>query len=266
VCLAVADEQTAGRGRDGRTWQAPAGGALLLSIGFRPTWIAPDRVWRLAAVVSMAMASAAEEVAGLAVGAIRLKWPNDLVVESSGEWLAVASPSTAEGSSSGLRSDARKLAGVLGETDGLGGPDPRAVIGIGLNTDWAPAAFPPELAGAMTSLGELSDGHANDHAALLDAFLPRLEAGIEALRAGRFDAAVWEDRQLTTGRDIELVAPDGAATTVRALGVDGATGALVVADRAATSGRRPVVVGEIRHVRLAAAGKAARTTPATAGV
>ena len=44
VCLAVADEQTAGRGREGRTWVAPAGGALLLSLGFRPTWLAPDQV------------------------------------------------------------------------------------------------------------------------------------------------------------------------------------------------------------------------------
>ena len=65
VCLAVADEQTSGRGREGRTWIAPAGGALLLSLGFRPTWLAPDRVWRLAASASLAMAEAAEHVAGL---------------------------------------------------------------------------------------------------------------------------------------------------------------------------------------------------------
>ena len=247
VCLAVADEQTAGRGRDGRTWIAPAGGALLLSLGFRPTWTAADRVWRLAAVVSLAMAGAAEEVAGLPVGSVRLKWPNDLVVE-------------------GAPDAVRKLAGVLGETDGLGGPDPRAIIGIGLNTDWAPASFPPELAGSMTSLRALSDGGETEHAALVDAFLPRLEAGVEALRAGRFDAAAWEDRQLTTGRDVELVAPDGAATTVRALGVDGTTGALIVADSTAASGRRQVVVGEIRHVRLPAAREATPTTPATAGV
>ena len=266
VCMAMADEQTAGRGRDGRTWVAPAGGALLLSLGFRPTWIAPDRVWRLAAVVSLAMAGAAEEIAGLPDGTVRLKWPNDLVAESSGEGLAVASPSSSEGSSSALRFDARKLAGVLGETDGLGGPDPRAIIGIGLNTDWAPAAFPPGLAGSMTSLRELSAGRGTDHAALLDAFLPRLEAGIEALRADRFDAAAWADRQLTTERDVELIAPDGAVTTVRALGVDGTTGALVVADGDAASGRRQVVVGEIRHVRLPAASQAASTTPATAGV
>ena len=50
VCLAIADEQTAGRGREGRAWVAPDGAALLLSLGFRPTWLEPERVWRLAAV------------------------------------------------------------------------------------------------------------------------------------------------------------------------------------------------------------------------
>ena len=73
VCLAVADEQTAGRGRAGRSWQAPPGAALLLSLGFRPGWLPPERVWRLPATVSLAMADAAEEAAGLPDGAIRLK-------------------------------------------------------------------------------------------------------------------------------------------------------------------------------------------------
>jgi BirA family biotin operon repressor/biotin-[acetyl-CoA-carboxylase] ligase len=270
VCLAVADEQTAGRGREGRAWVAPAGGALLLSLGFQPTWIAPDRVWRLAAVVSLAMAGAAEEVAGLPDGTIRLKWPNDLVVEqageSSGEWLAGGPPSTSGGPGADQRSGVRKLAGVLGETDGLGGPDPRAIIGIGLNTDWAAHAFPPELAGSMTSLREISQGGAIDHAALLDAFLSRLEVGIEALRADRFNESAWADRQLTTGREVELIAPDGAVTTVRALGVDDTTGALVVEDGGAVSGRRQVLVGEIRHVRLPAMAEAAAASPARAGV
>jgi BirA family biotin operon repressor/biotin-[acetyl-CoA-carboxylase] ligase len=257
VCLAVAGEQTAGRGREDRTWIAPAGGALLLSLGFRPTWIPPARVWRLAAVGSLAMAGAAEDIAGVPDGAIRLKWPNDLVVEPAG-----GVPPTASQGTAGVR----KLGGVLGETDGLGGPDPRAIIGIGLNTDWAAGAFPPELADSMTSLREISGGGGTDHAALLAAFLRRLEAGIEGLRADRFDAAAWAGRQLTTGREVELIAPDGAATTVRALGVDGTTGALIVEDGGATSGRRQVVVGEIRHVRLPAAGEAVRASPARAGV
>src|SRR5207344_2593285 len=66
VCLAVAGEQTAGRGREGRAWLAPHGAALLLSVGFRPTWLAPDSAWRLAAIVSLAMADAAEASVGLA--------------------------------------------------------------------------------------------------------------------------------------------------------------------------------------------------------
>jgi BirA family biotin operon repressor/biotin-[acetyl-CoA-carboxylase] ligase len=242
VCLAIADEQSAGRGRDGRSWEAPAGRALLLSLGFRPTWLAPDRVWRLAATVSLAMADAAEEAAGLPDRAVRLKWPNDLVAETSGTALPVV-PDVADG--------IRKLGGLLGETSGLGGDDPRAVIGLGVDTDWAPDDFPPDLVGTMTSLRALSSGRPIDHVALLDAFLGRLEARIEALRGGRFDVADWTDRQITTGRDVRIVAPDGAETVVRALGVDAGTGALVVEHDTGSTGERAIVVGEIRHVRLA---------------
>src|SRR5512141_2353883 len=141
VCLAVADEQTAGRGRAGRSWTAPTGRALLLSLGFRPGWLSPERTWRLAAITALAMADAAEEVAGLADGAIRLKWPNDLVVEDEGDPTAATPAGTV-----------RKLAGLLGETDGLGTADPRAAIGLGINADWPAAEFPADLADTMTSL------------------------------------------------------------------------------------------------------------------
>ena len=242
VCLAVADVQTAGRGREGRSWVAPAGAALLLSLGFRPTWLDPDRTWRLAATVSLAMADAAEEAAGLPDAAIRLKWPNDLVIETVDGAVPIA-PQVAD--------EVRKLAGVLGETDGLGGPDPRVVIGLGIDTDWPAATFPPDLAGSMTSLREASHGRPIDHAALLDGFLGRLEVRIEALRGGRFDVGDWTARQLTTGRDVELTGPEGRVDVVTSLGVDVASGGLVVADLAAPTGERVVVVGEIRRVRLA---------------
>jgi hypothetical protein len=81
VCLVVAAEQTAGRGRFDRTWVAPEGTALLLSLGFRPTYLAPDRLWRLSAAVALAMVDAAEDVAGLPLATLRLKWPNDIVVD-----------------------------------------------------------------------------------------------------------------------------------------------------------------------------------------
>jgi BirA family transcriptional regulator, biotin operon repressor / biotin---[acetyl-CoA-carboxylase] ligase len=233
VCLAIADEQTAGRGREGRRWMAPPGAALLLSLGFRPDWLAPDRAWRLVATTGLAMADAAEEVGGLADGAIRLKWPNDLVVE---------------GIDGG---GVRKLAGLLGETDGLGTDDPRVVVGLGINADWAAGDFPAELVGSMTSLREASGGRPTDRAALLDAFLGRLEVRIAALRDGRFDVADWSTRQLTTGRDVQVSGHDGSLETVRAVGVDPGSGALLVADPTAPGGERPVLVGEIVHVRLA---------------
>lgn len=237
VCLATADEQTAGRGREGRRWVAPRGAALLLSLGFRPTWLEPDRVWRLAALVSLAMTDAAEAVASLPAGTIRLKWPNDLVV--AGDAQDDVAPAV------------RKLAGVLGETDGLGTADPRAVVGIGIDTDWAPADFPPDLTGGMTSLRAIS-GRPIDGGALLAAFLERLEAAVADLRGDRFDGSAWADRQLTTGRLIRLEMAAGPED-VRAVGVDPSSGALIVDDGGLANerGRRHLLVGEVTRVRLA---------------
>jgi len=232
ICVAVADEQTAGRGRSGRTWTAPPGRGLLVSLGFRPTWLAPDRVWRLAAVVSLAMAEAAEEAAALPDGTVRLKWPNDLVIASDG-------------------SPVRKLGGVLGETDGLGTADPRVVVGIGLNADWAAADFPDELREMMTSLRALGGDRAIEADALLRGFLTGLEARVEALHGGRFDEAEWAERQVTTGRRVVVALPDGSTESLVATGVDGASGALRVRDGGDNAAERCIVVGEIVHVRLA---------------
>ena len=248
ICVAVANEQTAGRGRGGRTWSAPAGRGLLLSLGFRPTWLSPNRVWRLAATVSLAMADAAEEAAGLPVGSIRLKWPNDLVVavDAAGRGLDPLEVAAANGVAT-----IRKLGGVLGETDGLGTDDPRAVVGIGLNADWPAADFPPELLATMTSLRAAAGERPIDRFGLVDAFLARLEARVAALHGGDFDAAGWIDRQVTTGRRIDLLLPDGTTEIVVATGVDAVSGALRIADAAQPDEERSIVVGEIVHVRLA---------------
>ncbi len=280
VCVAVADEQTAGRGRLGRTWQAPPGAALLASIGFRPGWLPAARAWRLPAVVALAMCDAAEDAAGLPVGAIRLKWPNDLVVEVSGPNALLAGVPDAAAAAARLSAPLalRKLAGILGESDGLGSADPRVVVGIGINADWPATDFPAVLSGSMTSLREASVGRPIDADALLDGFLDRLEARVEALRAGYFDLAGWTERQATTGRLVTLegagdtapagdtaavddTSPTGEATrkaagqgdlrAVRALGVDAASGALVVEDDAAASGERLIHAGEVVRVRLA---------------
>jgi BirA family biotin operon repressor/biotin-[acetyl-CoA-carboxylase] ligase len=251
ICLALADEQRAGRGRNGRTWSAPSGAGLLLSLGFRPHWLDPDRVWRLAATVSLAMADAAEEVAGLPDRSVRLKWPNDLVIAIDDRGRALDPLAAAE---SPAGASVRKLAGVLGETGGLGTDDPRVVVGLGLNADWPAELFPPELAASMTSLREASGGRPIDLVLLLDAFTSRVETRMEALAGGRFDVADWVDRQVTTGREVQLVAPDGQVEVTRARGVDGASGALRIAAPTAADphAERSVLVGEVRHVRLGA--------------
>jgi BirA family biotin operon repressor/biotin-[acetyl-CoA-carboxylase] ligase len=208
---------------------------LLLSLGFRPSYLAPDRLWRLGASVALAMADAAEDLCSLRAGTIRLKWPNDLVVEEAGE--------------DGTEGVLRKLAGVLGETAGAGTTDPRAVIGIGINADWPRAEFPVELADAMTSLREVSGGRPVDRDALLEEFLARLEVRVLALRGGAFDVAAWHERQITTGRQVSLEGTGGTVRQALAVGVDGASGALLVQD--AEGGEREILAGEIVHVRLA---------------
>ncbi|HYK95759.1 MAG TPA: biotin--[acetyl-CoA-carboxylase] ligase [Candidatus Dormibacteraeota bacterium] len=234
VCVAVADAQSAGRGRSGRSWTAPRGASLLLSAGFRPTWLAPEHTWRLGAIVSLAMAAAAEEVVAVPAGTVRLKWPNDLVIDD-----ADAGP--------------RKLAGVLGETDGLGSPSPKAVIGIGVNVDWARGDFPGDLAPTMTSLSELANGRPTGRATLADAFLARLEPLVERLRAGGFDGGAWTERQLTNDRPIRLEWPDGSVEHVAAVSVDSDTGALFTRALDGSGPVRPILVGEIRHLRVAGA-------------
>jgi BirA family transcriptional regulator, biotin operon repressor / biotin---[acetyl-CoA-carboxylase] ligase len=243
VCLAVADEQTAGRGRAGRTWTSNPGSALTLSLGFRPSYLEPATLWRLPAVVALAMADAAEEQTGLPMGMLRLKWPNDIVVVTD--------------------TGVRKIAGILSESEGAGSDAVTAVVGIGVNTDWAARDFPADLAGSMTSLREASRGRPIDNGELLVAFLLHLEPRLLALRDGHFDVAGWHDRQVTTGRTVRIDMPDGTALETRAVGVDGLSGGLLVEDAAAPGGERELLVGEIVHVRFGSArrGKGRLTVP-----
>jgi BirA family biotin operon repressor/biotin-[acetyl-CoA-carboxylase] ligase len=118
--VVTADEQTEGRGRQGRSWTAPAGKALLYSAVVRPL---QERHMALPLAVPLAVCEAAERLQpGLRCG---LKWPNDVLVAG------------------------RKLAGVLIEARPQDG---WAVVGVGLNLAIAPEEFPPELRDTATSL------------------------------------------------------------------------------------------------------------------
>ena len=238
VCAAVADVQSKGRGRNGRSWAAPPGAGVLISVGFRPTWLEVGYAWRLGAIASLVMAEAAEIAAALRAGTLSLKWPNDHVAIDRGS------------------GSVRKLAGMLGETEALGTGDARAVIGMGINVDWTRDRFPAELADSMTSLTDLA-GRTVDREVVLYVFLERLEHAIKALRKGTFPAADWSGRQLTNGTIVMLQQPDGTSETVVAEDVDIETGALLVREPGEPGGpsavageQRSVIVGEIHHLRL----------------
>ena len=130
--VAVADHQTAGRGRLDRRWESPPGANLLASVLLRPGF-AGDEVHLCAGAVALAAADACGVVAGVDP---TLKWPNDLLL------------------------DGAKLAGVLAEAE-FAGPVPTAVVvGIGINVAWP---GPSEAGGTClddvaTAAGRLTAG------------------------------------------------------------------------------------------------------------
>ena len=144
--VAVADEQTEGRGRLGRRWEVAAGTSLLLSVQLRPR-IEPARWPELTVLSSRAVAAAIGAVTGLAT---ELKHPNDVLVGG------------------------RKVAGVLAEaTEG------RVVLGIGINVNVPADALPPDVRLPATSLlAELDDPV--DRVDLAIELLDRLERTYDA--------------------------------------------------------------------------------------
>lgn len=181
----VADHQTAGRGRLGRTWTAPAGSSLLLSVLLRPS--APvGHAHALTTAVALAAREACAEVAGVTPA---LKWPNDLVVSVPGAGGAE-----------------RKLAGVLAESTLAGDQLDAVVVGIGLNVNW-PRDLPEEIADLATALNHLV-GTAVDRADLLAALLLGLDRRYTALLAPGGRAALRDEEHAasaTLGRRVRVL-------------------------------------------------------------
>lgn len=177
--VAVADYQTAGRGRRERGWVAPPGSSLLVSVLLRPA-LAPDRASLVSMASCVAMTEAVERVAGFSPA---LKWPNDLVVGD------------------------RKLAGILAETDG-----DAVVVGIGVNVNWH--EFPPDLAETATACN-LEAGHAVDRRELLTVFLHELD--VRHARLERVPGE-YQRRLATLGRRVRVEQP-GRDVVGRAVGV-----------------------------------------------
>ena len=225
--VAVADHQTAGRGRLGRRWEAPGGSNLLMSVLLRPP-LAADQRQLAGSVVALAAVDAIAAVVGLDMG---IKWPNDL-----------------------LAPDGRKVAGVLAEAD-LGGsdrapaaPTPPIVVGIGINVNW-PAddgELPDELAGSATSLCQQS-GREVDRSELLESLLANLEPRVADLgtEPGRSrQAHDFRSRCVTVGTRVRVELADGFLEGI-AVEVTPAGHLAVAAD----GETRTVIAGDVVHVR-----------------
>ena len=173
----VAEEQTAGRGRLGRTWTAPARSGLTFSVLLRPEAPAARFGW-LPLLAGLAAAEAVSVVAELDV---RLKWPNDLLVGD------------------------RKLAGVLAER--VAGA---VVLGVGLNVSTVAAELPVATATSLAVEGAAC----TDRDPLLRAVLRRLAERYAAWDRPRGDPRLADDyreRCSTLGRKVRAELP-GAAT------------------------------------------------------
>jgi BirA family biotin operon repressor/biotin-[acetyl-CoA-carboxylase] ligase len=215
--VAVADHQTAGRGRLDRRWESPPGANLLASVLLRPGCEADD-LHLCSGAVALAAVDACAEVAGVETV---LKWPNDLLVRGS------------------------KVAGVLAEADFDGARLRGVVVGIGLNVAWA---GPAEAGG--TCLDD-AGGTAQplDKEVLLDHMLSGLARRRPLLdeEAGRRTLADEVRRRCATlGQRVRVALPDEELTGA-ASAIDDA-GRLVVETG---SGRRLVSAGDVVHLRPA---------------
>lgn len=220
--VVVADEQTAGRGRLGRSWVTPPGASLLCSVVLRPdaalAGTAPAAAGFLAtAAVALAGRQAARSCYGVECG---LKWPNDLLAGG------------------------RKVAGVLAER----APDGAIVVGIGCNlSSPVPGCWPP----GATSLAEVAGGRSVGRDTFLEAFL----AGLED-RYGHLAQSPAEGRRrlveevraasATLGAEVRVELPSGEAVLGRAVAIRD-DGRLVVARR--SGGELVVEAGDVVHVR-----------------
>ena len=219
--VATATFQTAGRGRQGRSWEAPAGSALMVSVLLRPT-MAAEEAHVAASAVALAGRAAVAKLSGLEA---TVKWPNDLVV------------------------DGAKLAGILGEVapDAPGGlPGSIAVVvGIGINLT---TEGPPEANGTSVNA---QVGAAPSRDELLEALL--LELGPRAAQLGdpQGRAVLMTELEAvmsTLGTRVRVERHDGVLEGM-------ATGLspeahLLVADDAGQV--HEVTVGDVVHLRPAA--------------
>lgn len=228
----VADHQTKGRGRLDRSWEAPPGASILMTLGMPLGPVVSGRTGLLTMALSLATLDA---IRGIGVDALRLKWPNDVVLPID--------PSTTEiqGSSTPTY---RKMGGILAELVHTPTGAPAAVIGMGLNINWG--SMPEHLAATAVSLDELT-GTEVDRWDLVQRVVDGFDATwLPLVEADDPTPLVTEytGRSATIGSAVRVELPDGTVTGI-ATGVT-SIGALIVATE---EGTMTITAGDVVHLR-----------------
>jgi BirA family biotin operon repressor/biotin-[acetyl-CoA-carboxylase] ligase len=205
----VADFQSAGRGRQGRSWQADPGVALLMSLLFREEPARPVP-WRWTCLAAVALCEAIE--CDVPDAKPRIKWPNDVLL------------------------DGRKVAGVLAESS-WDGQQLVAIVGVGVNVRTPAAALAP-FGESATSIA-FSTGREVSRGELLRSFVGRMDSWLQQPWPSLY--ATWEARLWGRGQPMRLL-DLGQEQMVVVLGVD-SDGALRV--RLADGTERRTTTGEL---------------------
>lgn len=192
--VVVAESQTQGRGRHGQVWFSPPGVNLYASVLFRPSFL-PREATSFSFVASLAVFDALRELGGEPA----IKWPNDVLLGG------------------------KKVAGTLLECATRGREIDFLILGVGVNLNIDPAALRAALDGsgfAATSVAHVL-GRGIDRNAFAASYLNHLGRWVSRHRAGGPDdlLAAWRDRDILTGRRVQVRAQDGSFEG-RARGVD----------------------------------------------
>ena len=208
--VVIAGSQTAGRGRQGRSFQSPSEKGLYLSVLLQLD-LPPERLLPVTALAGVAVCEAVEAVCGVRPG---IKWPNDPVLHG------------------------KKICGILTELTG----ENAVILGIGINVSQTAEDFTPDVAALAASL-EMLLGHPVSRTALAAALIRRLDRMTAALLTGDLDGyqAAYRRDCVNLGKRVQLLSLQGREDAI-ALDVDECFG-LVVRDGA---GRvRTVHSGEV---------------------
>ena len=175
--IVVAEEQTAGRGRMGRSWTSPADGNLYFTLVLRPTL---EQLRYLAVIAPLAVSLAIEETTNLVP---RIKWPNDVLIGD------------------------RKVCGVLLETNLTGDEVQNALIGIGINVNLN-VMLHEEIREIATSL-RTEFGEEVEREKVLATALNHIEELYQRLRAGEAVSVGWKQRLDTLGKHVKVTIAGG---------------------------------------------------------